>query len=248
MMMNKVGLVAVLFATFNAIVAKQPYYLEQCPRDENIVDECLRDSGNKLVKYLRQGVPELDIFEVEPVVIDEISIALGSGPDGYRAIFRNIEAFGVSNLTVTNVRSDVDTLQFQLTLEIPMIRVKAKYQSSGVLILVRASGSGDYWGEYGGVRAKLYFKAVPKAKVNGLTYLTLENAKMDFSVRDIRMGVENIANENAVIKAALNLFINSNAQDLLKEMKPSLKTKLVHVIGNFMERLFKKIPLEHWFQ
>lgn len=36
-----------------------------------------------------------------------------------------------------------------MTFEIPHIRVKAQYQSSGVLILVKASGAGDYWGEYG---------------------------------------------------------------------------------------------------
>lgn len=68
------------------------------------MNECLKSSGNRLVKYLREGVPELDIYEVEPVIIDEIGIMLGSGPDGYRAVFRNIEAYGVSNLTVTNVR------------------------------------------------------------------------------------------------------------------------------------------------
>lgn len=35
-----------------------------------------------------------------------------------------------------------------MTFEIPRINVKAQYRSSGVLILVRASGAGDYWGEY----------------------------------------------------------------------------------------------------
>lgn len=44
------------------------------------------------------------IAQVEPVVIDEIGISLGSGPDGYRATFRNIQAYGVSNLTLTNIR------------------------------------------------------------------------------------------------------------------------------------------------
>lgn len=43
-------------------------------------------------------------LQIEPVLIDEIGISLGSGPDGYRATFRDIEAFGVSNLTLTNVR------------------------------------------------------------------------------------------------------------------------------------------------
>lgn len=98
------------------------YYIQACPKDEEVINECLRDSGNRLTHYLRQGIPELDIFEVgfmgfvsglstthmlfqiEPVLIDEIGIVLGNGPDGYRAQFRNIEAFGVSNVTVTNVR------------------------------------------------------------------------------------------------------------------------------------------------
>lgn len=54
-------------------------------------------------------------------------------------------------------RSDIDSLQFQMTFEIPHIRVRAKYQSSGVLILVKASGAGDYWGEYGIYSIILYF-------------------------------------------------------------------------------------------
>lgn len=50
------------------------------------------------------GIPELGIEEVEPIVIDEINLSLGSGPDGYRATFKDIQAYGVSNLTVNQVR------------------------------------------------------------------------------------------------------------------------------------------------
>lgn len=35
-----------------------------------------------------------------------------------------------------------------MTFDIPRIQVKAQYRSSGVLILVQASGAGEYWGEY----------------------------------------------------------------------------------------------------
>ena len=42
--------------------------------------------------------------QIEPVVVDEINIQLGGGPDGYRATFTNIEAYGVGNLTLTNIR------------------------------------------------------------------------------------------------------------------------------------------------
>lgn len=48
--------------------------------------------------------------------------------------------------------------------------------------------------------------------------------------------------------AAMNLFINTNAQELLKEMKPQLRTKLTEHLHNFMQVLFDRIPLEYWLE
>lgn len=49
-----------------------------------------------------------------------------------------------------------------------------------------------------------------------------------------------------ISEAALNLFINSNAQELLKEMKPALRDKFTSVMHSFIDRLFERIPLEHF--
>ncbi|XP_044752567.1 protein takeout [Coccinella septempunctata] len=221
------------------------YFLKRCSRSDPNFNICLQDSANYLIANMRRGIPELGLYEPEPIVIDEIGIALGGGPDGYRATFKNIEAYGVSNTTVTAVRSDIDTYQFQYTMYIPKISAKAQYQSSGILILVQASGGGNYWGEYEGIKVKVYIKAAPRS-VNGRSYLKLQQMKMDFSVKNIQMGVDNVHNGNSVIQAALNLFINSNAQELLKEMKPDLKRKLLELMSSFVENLFNNIPLDAW--
>lgn len=52
----------------------------------------------------------------------------------------------------------MESLQFQLTCEIPRIKVRAQYRSTGVLILVKASGAGEYWGEYGKNNLKMFAK------------------------------------------------------------------------------------------
>lgn len=46
--------------------------------------------------------------------------------------------------------------------------------------------------------------------------------------------------------AALNLFINTNSQELLKEMKPDLRRKLVQVMTTFVERIFAQVPYDAW--
>lgn len=225
--------------------AKAAYFIKKCHKDDPNLNLCLQESANYLIANMKRGIPELNIEEPEPITIDEIGIALGSGPDGYRATFSNIEAYGVSNATVTAVRSDIDTNQFQFTMHIPKISTKAKYKSSGILILVQASGGGNYWGDYEDIKCKVYIKAEPYIK-SGRKFLRLDQIKMDFSVKNIQMGVDNVHNGNAVIQAALNLFINSNAQELLKEMKPDLKKKLMELMRSFVENLFDNIPYNSW--
>lgn len=46
-------------------------------------------------------------------------------------------------------------MEFQLSFYVPHIRARAQYRSSGVLIMVQATGGGDYWGEYGKQRKSL---------------------------------------------------------------------------------------------
>lgn len=81
------------------------YYLKQCQRNDPAINACLKQSANYLIAHMRRGgIREIGIAEPEPVIIDEIGIALGAGPDGYRATFRNIKAYGISNISVTAVR------------------------------------------------------------------------------------------------------------------------------------------------
>ena len=46
------------------------YFVEKCYREDPDIDECLKYSGNKLASFLPEGIPELDLVEVEPVYID----------------------------------------------------------------------------------------------------------------------------------------------------------------------------------
>ncbi|XP_072378894.1 protein takeout [Diabrotica undecimpunctata] len=241
--MNYWSFFCALFAVLCFARAENYYFIKKCYKEDKNINICLRQSTNFLIANLRRGIPELDIYDPEPIIIDQIQLALGTGPDGYRAIFRDIEAFGVSNLTVTAVRSDIETNQFQFTMYIPKITAKAKYESSGVLILVQASGGGNYWGEYEGVKIKVYLKGSPRV-INDKTYLIVQQMKMDFSVKDIKMGVDGIHNGNTVLQAALNLFINSNSQELLKEMKPHLKKKLLILMRNFADKVFSQVPYQ----
>lgn len=74
-------------------------------KDDPDVNLCIQSSCNNFVGHMRSGIPELELERPEPITIDEIGISLGNQPNAYRATFRDIKAYGISNMTVTNVRS-----------------------------------------------------------------------------------------------------------------------------------------------
>lgn len=79
-------------------------------------------------------------------------------------------------------------------------------------LLIKASGAGEYWGEYEKVRCKVYFKGIPYQKDDDeRTFLSVESVKMDFSVKDIEMGVEN-DNNNRVIRKLRNIWSLNSLQ------------------------------------
>jgi hypothetical protein len=49
------------------------------------------------------------------------------------------------------------------------------------------------------VKAKVYFRAHAH-NVNGRMFLQVEDLKMDFSVKEIKMGIENLHNRNTVLR------------------------------------------------
>lgn len=49
-----------------------------------------------------------------------------------------------------------------------------------------------------GVRAKVYIKGTTVSR-SGQRYMELDDLKMDFSVKDIQMGIKNVHNGNTII-------------------------------------------------
>lgn len=51
-----------------------------------------------------------------------------------------------------------------------------------------------------GVKIKVYLKAAPYYADDGRVHLSVRQIKMDFSVKDIKMGVDGIHNGNSVLR------------------------------------------------
>lgn len=135
---------------------------------------------------------------VEPFVMDHLQLQLTGGPQGYRIHLRNMEVFGASNFTVEELKLSEGGKPFQASIAIPRLNIRAKYQSTGVLIIIPASGNGDFSAVFDGVVAKVRGH-VSFDKRDAGTFMHVESLELDLIVKKVRMNVSKIFNNSKLL-------------------------------------------------
>ena len=78
------------------------------------------------------------------------------------------------------------------------MRITAKYSSSGVLIILPASGNGTFHAALGDVNT-VCKGFVSKHNRNGIDYLHIDSMDLDLEVKNVRMLVKKVFNNNRIL-------------------------------------------------
>ncbi|XP_020710575.1 protein takeout [Athalia rosae] len=218
---------------------KRPY-VKQCSRKDPKLKKCLIDALHHLSPYLRNGIPEIELPPVEPFRIDELTLSLTGGPNGYKIQLREMDILGASNFTVRDINLGST---FQALIEIPALILDAHYSSSGILIILPASGNGTFHGRFDGVRA-VVTGAVSTSDRNGGTYMHVDRLNIELAVRVVNLQVFKIFNNNRILTEAINLFLRENGQEVLKAMEPQLKKELSVLFSAIVNQLLLNVPVQ----
>ncbi|KAL7294608.1 hypothetical protein TKK_0011914 [Trichogramma kaykai] len=219
-----------------------PEYVKQCSKSDPNLKPCLLDALDHLRPYLRDGIPDIDLPAVEPFRMDELKLSLTGGPNGYTVRLRELYVRGASNYTVEDIKLGSP---FEAIIRMPALILDAQYSSSGILIILPASGNGTFHARFGNARALVRgLVSTHQRENNNKTYLRVDTLDVKLSVKDVHMRVSKIFNNNRILTEATNLFLRENGQEVLKVMEPQLKRKLSTVFIGIVNQLLLHVPVE----
>ncbi|XP_072763885.1 protein takeout [Anoplolepis gracilipes] len=217
-----------------------PEYVKQCSRSDPKLTNCLINALDHLRPYLRVGIPEIELPSVEPFRMDELTLSLTGGANGYKIQLRDLYVKGASNYTVEDIKLGSP---FQAIVRMPALILDAHYSSSGVLIILPASGNGTFHARFGDATALVKGTVSTKSR-EGKTYLNVDNLDVILGVKDVQMRVSKIFKNNRILTEAINLFLRENGQEVLKVMEPQLKKKLSTLFAGIVNQLLRHVPVE----
>ncbi|XP_031629960.1 uncharacterized protein LOC116345055 [Contarinia nasturtii] len=236
-------IVANLAISVSTAESDVPEYIIQCRRSDSKLLDCLKGSLHHLRPYLAQGIPEIEMPSVEPFIMDSLSLQLTGGHDGYRINLKNMEIFGASNFTVKSIKLSENNRPFEARIAIPRLSIRAKYASSGVLLIIPASGAGDFDAVLDGVIADLKGQVSTEDK-NDKTYLHVDSLAIELNVKKVRMHIAKVFKNSRILTEATNLFLRENGIEVLKAMQPQLQKKLSVEFSGIANQLLKHVPRE----
>lgn len=218
-----------------------PAYIKQCKADDPELKECIIKAIEHIRPYLSTGIPEISLPAVEPFKIDSLSLALTNGPNGYKITLRDIDAYGASNFVITKIKLRSGNAPFEVKIKIPKMVLNAQYTSTGILIVIPASGNGTFHADLGDITAS--GKGVMSSFYkNGEEYYKLDKLDFDMDIKDVKMQVKKIFNNNRILVEATNLFLRENGHEVLKVMMPQLRVKIVNIFTDIINQLLANIP------
>ncbi|KAG7200234.1 hypothetical protein KM043_017711 [Ampulex compressa] len=237
---NLMSLFVVVSGAVTLSTDSTPEYVKQCSRSDPKVKTCLLDALHHLRPYLSHGIPEIELPPVEPFRMDELTLSLTGGTNGYKVQLRELYVRGASNYTVEDIQLGSP---FQAIVRMPALVLDAHYSSSGILIILPASGNGTFHARFDDARALA--KGTVSTKIqDGKTYLHVENLDVELSVKKVNMRVRKVFNNNRILTEATNLFLREHGQEVLKVMEPQLKRKLSALFAGIVNQLLRHVPVE----
>jgi len=162
-----------------------------------------------------------------------------------KALFSNIIVKGASNFTVKEVRSDIKKLRIDMRLAVPRVESRGKYEVLGNVLLLPVRSNGEFWAEFSDITAiaKVYGKEVQR---NGETYMDIDKLNIDFTMKNARFKVKDNVNSQNVLGEAINQFLNTNANELVQEMRPAASQSIGKLFKNILNQAFSTIPINQW--
>lgn len=224
-----------------------PEYIHSCRKADVQFNSCIKETFNHLRPYLIDGIEELTVPPIEPLVIPKMQMENGHGAVRVRAILSNMTIHGASNYTVLNVRSDMNKYRIDLGLFIPHIEATGNYDVNGNVLLLPVRSRGEFWASFENVTAlaKLYGVEVNK---EGVKFMKTERLGIGFKLEKSDFKIKDAINMQNVIGEAMNVFLNENSAEIIEEMKPAASQAIGKHFKNFLNNAFLQIPLKVWLK
>ncbi|KAL1450221.1 hypothetical protein WDU94_002664 [Cyamophila willieti] len=216
--------------------ANLPSYIKPCKRNDPNVNNCVKELIASLKPRFQQGLPELRIPSLEPLLLPGVVLDSSSSQVvNFKAEFKNMKIYGAKNMDVKDIKLDVKNQKLTMTLQFPKVYMTSDYDMNGKVLVLPIKGNGKCSGNFTNVEAVVFFQGKPYKK-NNKQFIKLDDApRVTIKLGNSNMHFDNLFNGNEELGRSTNNFLNDNWVLVSAEVIPLVQD----TVSTIIQSLFK---------
>ncbi|XP_039494384.1 protein takeout [Drosophila santomea] len=214
-----------------------PSFLKVCHRNAPDLDTCVRESYEALRPRLMEGIPELYIPAMEPLVVPQVKMDQDSGAIYLHSVYRNVKVTGISRHTVNELRLEPSKLKFIVSLTFPKLHMESDYSIKGKIMMMPLLGDGHCNVDLVNITMRTELIG-QEYKKNGANFLKINTVTVKYELSDVHIHLDNLFNGDKALGDRMNEFLNENWKALADEVRPLMTKALVDILRASVDKLF----------
>ncbi|VVC37096.1 Haemolymph juvenile hormone binding [Cinara cedri] len=225
-----------------------PSYIGKgCLRDDPNLDECVVRKGAPVIERIVKGDPKYRIPKLDPLIIPEMTIKQGTKQVGLVMKCKNCQLHGLKNTKFVKARLREKERHVEWDFELERCMFLGQYSIEGQVLILPIKGDGDANITVTDITFTYVYDYKLNKKENEKDYVEITNSYLNFNAKGMVLKLDNLFNGDKLLGDNMNIFLNENWKDLLKEFGPPIGDALGTIMKNTLESVSELVPYDFIF-
>ncbi|KAL7012574.1 hypothetical protein ACKWTF_014936 [Chironomus riparius] len=237
--------ILVILGILNVCNGKLPSSVQVCSRNDPNIDQCIKNSVNKLKPYLATGdlgdgfiVPALEPFLYEGFSINPAA--------NFLVKVNNASVIGASNFVIEKLRFNYNKIALDMIALFPNLTMLGIYDMKAKVAILDITGRGDLKASIVNTKMKMKITGTRYEK-NGQTYVKYDKVTLKFQVGKTKVYLTNLFNGEPTLQAVGNQLVNENQDIFFEFIVPVMEKQFAKLFKDVGDAIVEKATIDELF-
>jgi len=210
--------------------------LKQCALTESDVNVCLLDLAQRIKPYMKSGIPELNIPQADPLLIESIAFDLKNALIDVNVVFTDNEVSGLSEHELIYINADKTAKTIAMKMYLPASTAIGKYVIEGkvAVLELEAEAPAAYTTKFTNTTVEGVAKLAIR-NINGVQRLVIEDEPtITIGLGGLEIKMENLFGGKApALAKTVDKFLNQNTDKFIDDFQDAITKSVSGFLKSF---------------
>lgn len=199
-------------------------------------------SVESLREKLRDGIPELEVPSIEPMILDKITL---SDSNNFRAIAQNVKLHGLSNFQAKFLHVDLENKRLDIDLIFKKVKLNADYNvNARIVVPIGGTGPIDIVADDVTAKVTLKYQLVDH---KGKKYLYFPSITIKLNIKDYTSHFMPKEGPDSPLANGINSALSTSREEIIETITPNLEKVISERVLMLSNRICKHFTYDELF-